>query len=68
LLPGRNSVGANRSTIFLQRKNEKRMLIKQLFNTPADLIALEKEKTLTIKLTSLSALRYNEAITQYTPS
>jgi len=64
LLPGRNSVGANRNTIFLQRKNEKRMLIKQLFNTPADLIPSEKEKTLTIKLASLSALRYNEAITQ----
>lgn len=49
---------------FYKEKNEKRMLIKQLFNTPADLIPSEKEKTLTIKLASLSAVRYNEAITQ----
>lgn len=40
------------------------MLIKQLFNTPADLISSEEGKTLTIKLAGLSAPRYNEAITQ----
>lgn len=49
---------------FYKEKAEKRMLIKQLFTTPADLIPSEKEKTLTIKLASLSAPRYNEAITQ----
>ena len=40
------------------------MLIKQLFNTPADLIPSEEEQTLTIKLAGLSAPRYNEAMTQ----
>lgn len=49
---------------FYKEKNEKRMLIKQLFNTPADLIPSEDEKTLTIKLAGLSAPRYNEAMTQ----
>lgn len=49
---------------FYKEKNEKRMLIKQLFNTPADIISDEKEQTLTIKLRSLSAPRYNEAITE----
>jgi hypothetical protein len=49
---------------FYKEKNEKRMLIKQLFNTPADLIPSEEEKTLTIKLAGLSAPRYKEAITQ----
>jgi hypothetical protein len=49
---------------FYKEKNEKRMLIKQLFNTPADLIPSEEEKTLTIKLAGLSAPRYNEAITK----
>lgn len=40
------------------------MLIKQLFNTPADIIPSKDYKTLTIKLASLSANRYNEAITE----
>jgi hypothetical protein len=47
---------------FLREKEEKRMLIKQLFNTPADIIPNEKENTLTIRIASLSAPRYNEAI------
>jgi len=47
-----------------KEKNEKRMLIKQLFNTPADIIPSEDQKTLTIELASLSAPRYNEAIDQ----
>ncbi len=38
------------------------MLIKQLFNTPADIITNEEEQTLTITIGSLSASRYNEAI------
>ena len=50
--------------LFYKEKNEKRMLIKQLFNTPADLIPSEEEKTLTIKLAGLSAPRYNEAMNQ----
>jgi hypothetical protein len=49
---------------FYKEKNEKRMLIKQLFNTPADLIPSMDQKTLMIKLASLSAPRYNEAIDQ----
>lgn len=40
------------------------MLIKQLFNTPADIIPNEKEQTLTICLASLSAARYNQAISK----
>ncbi len=47
---------------FYKEKNEKRMLIKQLFTTPADIIPDENDKTLTIRLASLSAPRYNEAI------
>lgn len=47
---------------FLREKEEKRMLIKQLFNTPADIIPNDKENTLTIRVASLSAPRYNEAI------
>ena len=38
------------------------MLIKQLFNTPADIIVKEEEQTLTITIASLSAPGYNEAI------
>jgi hypothetical protein len=47
---------------FYKEKNEKRMLIKQLFNTPADITSNEEEQTLTITIGSLSAPRYNEAI------
>ena len=47
---------------FYKEKDEKRMLIKQLFNTPADIIADEQQQTLTIRVRSLSAPRYNEAI------
>ncbi len=50
------------SPYFYKEKDEKRMLIKQLFNTPADIIPDEKEQTLTIKIGSLSAPRYNKAI------
>lgn len=47
-----------------KEKNEKRKLIKQLFNTPADIISDEKEQTLTIRIRSLSAPRYNKAINE----
>jgi hypothetical protein len=50
------------SPYFYKEKNEKRMLIKQLFNTPADITTNEEEQTLTITIGSLSAPRYNEAI------
>ncbi|MDQ6762454.1 MAG: hypothetical protein M3015_07480 [Bacteroidota bacterium] len=40
------------------------MFIKQLFNTPADMIPSKDQKTLTIKLAGLPASRYNEAVTQ----
>ena len=49
---------------FYKEKNEKRMLIKQLFNTPADIIPSNNQKILTIKLAGLSAPRYNEAMTR----
>jgi len=49
---------------FYKEKNEKRMLIKQLFNTPADIISDEKKQTLTIRIRSLSAPRYNKAINE----
>ena len=47
---------------FYKQKEEKRMLIKQLFNTPADIITDEMDQTLTIRVASMSASRYNEAI------
>ncbi len=47
---------------FYKEKNEKRMLIKQLFNIPADITANNEQQTLTITIGSLSAQRYNEAI------
>ena len=40
---------------------EKRMFVKQLINNHADLIPDEQNKTLTIKLHSLSAPRFNRA-------
>ncbi len=40
---------------FYKEKNEKRMLIKQLCNTPADIIANEEEQTLIITVASLNA-------------
>jgi hypothetical protein len=49
---------------FYKEKNERRMLIKQLFNTPADIISNEKEQSLTIKICSLSVPRYNQAINE----
>lgn len=47
---------------FYKQNNDRRMLIKQLFNTPADIMENKKDQTLTITITSLSAPRYNEAI------
>lgn len=47
---------------FYKQKEEKRMLIKQIFNTPTDIIVNQEEQTLTIRIASLSAPRYNEAI------
>ena len=39
--------------------NEKRMLVKQIINTSADLLPDQKNKTLTVRLHSLSAPRFN---------
>ena len=50
------------SPYFYKQNNEKRMLIKQLFNTPADIMVNEQNQTLTITIASLSATRYNDAI------
>lgn len=44
---------------FVKAKEEKRMLVKQIFNTAADLMPDEKNKTLTINLYSLSTPRAN---------
>jgi len=40
---------------------EKRMLVKQIISTHADIIPDEANKTLTIKLHALSARRFNQA-------
>ncbi len=42
-------------------QKEKRMLVKQIIQTPADLIPDEQNNTLTVRLYSLSANRYNQA-------
>jgi len=47
--------------LFTKAKNEKRMLVKQIFNTAADLIPDPKEQTLTVQLYSLSTPRANRA-------
>jgi hypothetical protein len=48
---------------FLNEVNhEKRMILKQLFKTPADIIPNYNNKTLTIKIKGLAANRYNKAI------
>ena len=47
---------------FKRDKEESRMLIKQLFNTPADIIPDYENKTLTVKISGLAANRFNEAI------
>lgn len=41
---------------------EKRMVVKQIIQSNADLIADYKEQTLTVKLYSLAAKRYNHAV------
>ena len=46
---------------FTRSKEEKRMLVKQIFNTAADLVPDEKNKTITIILYSLSTPRANLA-------
>ena len=47
---------------FNKSNNEGRMLIKQLFTTPADIIPDAIENTLTIHIGSLSTPRYNEVM------
>jgi len=46
---------------FARTKEEKRMLVKQIFNTAADLVPDENNKTITIMLYSLSTPRANFA-------
>lgn len=50
--------------IYVKGKNEKRMLIKQIFNTAADIIPDNVNQTLTVKLYSLSRPRDNKAVKQ----
>ena len=47
---------------FTRDKEEGRMLIKQLMNTPADLMPDYQNKTLIIRVAGLSANRFNQAI------
>lgn len=47
---------------FTRHKEEKRMLIKQIIQTSADLIPDLKNNTLTVILHSLSAPRFNDAV------
>jgi hypothetical protein len=50
-------------TPYLSNANkEKRMVVKQIIKSNADLIPNYQEKTLTVKLYSLSAKRYNDAV------
>ncbi len=44
--------------------HEQRMILKQLFTTPADIIPDYTNKTLTIKIKGLAANRYNKAISK----
>lgn len=44
--------------------HEERMILKQLFTTPADIIPDYTNKTLTIKIKGLAANRYNKAISK----
>ncbi len=48
--------------VFAKAKQEKRMLVKQIFNTAADLKPDQKNRTLTVKLYSLSTPRANRAV------
>ena len=49
---------------FKNEEKEKRMLIKQIFNSPADLIPDYANQTLTVRLYSLSAPRCNVAVSE----
>jgi len=40
------------------------MLVEQLFNTRADIISDEEEQTLIMRISSLSAPRYNKAVSE----
>jgi len=44
------------------KKDEKRMLVKQIIQTPADILPDQINKTLTITLHSLTNQRYNNAL------
>lgn len=44
--------------------HEERMILKQLFRTPSDIIPDYPNKTLTIKIKGMAANRYNKAIAQ----
>jgi len=49
---------------FAKERTEKRMLIKQIFSSPANLTVNEKERTLTVDLYTLSTERANFAVEQ----
>ena len=51
---------ANILTEYTENNNEKRMLVKNIIETNADIVEDRKNKTLTVTLHALSANRYNE--------
>ena len=52
---------------LLRGAEEKRMLVKQIINTAADLLPDYENKKLVIVLHSLSAPRYNDAVEKIIP-
>jgi len=60
------SVASWIAPFFTKADNEKRMLVKQIIASNADVIPDYQNKTLTITLHSLSAQRYNTAIHELT--
>ncbi len=59
---GETALSEQISPFFARSKEEKRMLIKQIFNTAADLIPDDEKQTLTVILYSLSTPRANFAV------
>ena len=55
------SLAEQLTSFFAKAKQEKRMLVKQIFNTAADLIPDQTNQTLTVNLYSLSTPRANLA-------
>ncbi len=59
-----SSVASLLSPYLFNVDNEKRMLVKQIIKSNADLIPDNDKNTLTVRLYSLSANRYNQAVSK----